>query len=124
MAQILVVEDDADVREMLVDILEPEGYTVSVAENGVEAVKAIEEDTFDLIITDIVMPEKDGLSTILQTKKENKNIKIIAISGGDRSFTGSSYLQFAENIGVERTFHKPFERKEFLQAVKEVLSSG
>ncbi len=124
MAHILVVEDDADIRGLLVDILETEGHTVTEADNGNEAIQAIEENTFDLIITDIVMPEKDGLSTILQTKRANENIKIIAISGGDRSFTGASYLQIAKNIGVEKTFQKPFDRKEFLQAVKEVMDEG
>jgi YesN/AraC family two-component response regulator len=103
--------------------LKRKGYDVSVAVNGVEAIKVIEEETFDLIVTDIVIPEKDGLSTILQTKRDNKNIKIIAISGGDRSFTGSSYLQIAKNIGVERTFQKPFNSKEFLRAVKEVFQN-
>ncbi len=123
MSRILIVEDEEYMREMLVDTLEKEGYDVSVAVNGVEAIKAIEEETFDLIVTDIVMPEKDGLSTILQTKRDNENIKIIAISGGDRSFTGSSYLQIAKNIGVERTFQKPFNSKEFLRAIKEVLQN-
>lgn len=123
MSRILIVEDEEYMREMLVDTLEKEGYDVSIAVNGVEAIKAIEEETFDLIVTDIVMPEKDGLSTILQTKRDNENIKIIAISGGDRSFTGSSYLQIAKNIGVERTFQKPFNSKEFLRAVKEVLQN-
>lgn len=123
MSRILIVEDEEYMREMLVDTLAKEGYDVSIAVNGVEAIKAIEEETFDLIVTDIVMPEKDGLSTILQTKRDNEKIKIIAISGGDRSFTGSSYLQIAKNIGVERTFQKPFNSKEFLRAVKEVLQN-
>ena len=124
MARILVVEDEELMREMLVDIFNDEGHDTSAAVNGVEALKAIEKDSFDLIVTDIVMPEKDGLSVILQTKRDKRDIKVIAISGGDKTFSGKSYLRIARNIGVERTIDKPFKREKVLQAVEEVLASG
>ena len=109
---------------MLVDIFNDEGHDTSAAVNGVEALKAIEEDSFDLIVTDIVMPEKDGLSVILQTKRDKRDIKVIAISGGDKTFSGKSYLRIARNIGVERTIDKPFKREKVLQVVEDVLSSN
>lgn len=121
MARILVVEDDEDMLEMLTAVLNKEGYTTAQATNGNEAICALEHEPYDCIITDIVMPKKDGLSTILETKRKNKDMKIIAISGGDKSFDGSSYLKIARNIGVEKTLTKPFGCHEFLQAVKEVV---
>jgi YesN/AraC family two-component response regulator len=123
MARILVVEDEELMRDMLAELFKDQGHNTATASNGIEALKAIEEDNFDLIVTDIVMPEKDGLSVILQTKRDNKNIKVIAISGGDKTFSGKSYLKIARNIGVERTIDKPFKREKVLQAVEEVLAS-
>jgi DNA-binding response OmpR family regulator len=123
-SRILVVDDNADLRDLLFVILTTEGYSVSLAANGREALDLIKDETFDLLITDLVMPEKDGLSTIIHLRRRNSAIKIIAISGGDRSFDGSAYLKIAKNIGADRVMIKPFDNIGILKAVKEVLEAN
>ncbi len=122
MATILIVEDNKHMRDMLVQLMEFRQHNVVSAENGKQALEYLEAKSFDLLITDIVMPEKDGLSTILDFKRKNSGIKTIAISGGDRLFAGNQYLQIAQNIGADRVLLKPFDVKHLLSAIDTLLA--
>ncbi len=100
--------------------LERLGYEVDEAENGVVACRKFRESPFDLTITDIVMPEKEGIGTIIDLRREFPDAKIIAISGGARGGP-DIYLDSAERFGAARTFTKPVDPQELLRAVRELL---
>jgi CheY-like chemotaxis protein len=120
MPAILLVEDDHDLRKMLLKLLEREGYNVEEASNGIEALNKVNNLIPDLVITDIIMPEQDGIGTINQLKKISKNIKIIAISGGGRMLS-EDYLNIAKMLGASHTFTKPFSNSELLDKVSELI---
>jgi len=120
MAKILIIDDDPDVLTMLREMLEREGYEVVAANDGEKGVKCYRDNSTDLIITDIIMPEKEGIETILDLRKEFPDIKIIAISGGGR-INATDHLKLAKHIGAQYTFSKPFERKELLRAVRDLI---
>ncbi len=120
MTRILVVDDDSQIREMLRQMLQNEGYDVVDAADGKEALKRQQEDPADLIITDLIMPEKEGIETIRDLKKEFPDIRIIAMSGG--GVVGpEAYLKIARSLGAKKTFVKPIERKKLLAGIREVL---
>ncbi len=121
MARILVIDDDAQVRTVLLKSLERDGYQVMDAPNGKVGMKLLREEPFDLVITDIVMPEKDGIEIIGELRRYFPETKIIAISGGGRNLKASIVLHTAEILGVHCTLFKPFELEEFLNSVKHVL---
>lgn len=121
MKKLLVVDDDATVREMLTVILEKEGYEVTAASDGKEAIRFFRRKPADLIITDILMPGQEGLKTIFDLRRDNPDVKIIAISGGGQYGLGN-YLDAATALGANRAFAKPIERRELLKAVRELLS--
>jgi YesN/AraC family two-component response regulator len=91
------------------------------ASNGNEALNKINSVLPDLVITDIIMPEQDGIGTINQLKKISKDIKIIAISGGGRMLS-EDYLNIARMLGACYTFNKPFDNSELLAKVSELIS--
>jgi DNA-binding response OmpR family regulator len=119
--RILVVEDDYQVRAMLRLTLERLGYEVEEAANGAVACEKFRRRPFDLTITDIVMPEKEGIGTIIELRREFPGAKIIAISGGARGGP-DIYLDSAERFGAARTFTKPVDPNKLLLAVRELLS--
>jgi len=121
MARILVIDDEPYILLMLKKMLERVGHKVEMAVNGAEGLEIFRKNPTDLIITDIVMPEKEGLETIRELKKEFPKLKIIAISGGGR-IDSKEYLASAKLFGADRIFRKPFKQKEILEAVKEILS--
>lgn len=120
MAHILIIDDDVQIREMLRQMMEREGYEVLDAANGKVAIRIQREKPADLIITDLIMPEKEGIETIRELKQDFQDIKIIAISGGGR-IGPQEYLHLAEMLGAQRTFTKPIEREALLEAVRELL---
>ena len=85
MGNILIIDDDPSIRTVFKRYLEKKGYSVTVAVDGNEGLDAVAEKTPDLIITDIMMPEKDGLEVVLSLHKDHPNLPVIAISGGMRS---------------------------------------
>ncbi len=120
MARILVIDDDVQIREMLRQMLEFEGYEVIEAANGKEALKLQQQTPADLVITDLIMPEKEGIETIRELREIFPEIKIIAMSGG--GVVGpESYLKIAKSLGAQKTFVKPIERKILLNGIREVL---
>lgn len=120
MARILIIDDDVQILDMLRQILKSEGYEVVEAADGREGIRLYREDPADLIITDIIMPEKEGIETIIEFKRDFPDVKIIAISGGGR-IGPEEYLPMAEMLGAKRTFSKPVEREELLEAIRELI---
>ena len=121
MARILVIDDDSSIREMLRIVLELEGHEVSEFSDGAQGVAAYADDPRDLIITDIVMPEQDGIETIFALRGRYPDVKIIALSGGGR-IEASNYLAIARTIGASKTFLKPIDNEALVAAVDELVS--
>jgi len=121
MARILIIDDDSKVRGTYLRILEHAGYEVVVAADGKEGIKTFREEPPDLVITDIVMPEKEGLETIMELKRDFPDVKIIAISGG-AFLEPKDYLEMAKLFGAMCTLAKPIEREELLETVQEYLT--
>jgi CheY-like chemotaxis protein len=121
MKRILVIDDDDPLRQLIRQILERSNYEVVDAPNGKVGVDMYRRSPVDLVITDIFMPEKEGLETIRELCREYPDIKIIAISGGSPKTEGFSSLQFAKGFGALRTLDKPFFREDLLQMVRELL---
>ncbi|HLP15984.1 MAG TPA: response regulator [Bacteroidota bacterium] len=121
MAKILVIDDDEIVNDMIVQLLAEAGYEVCGASDGVHGMKLFEASPFDLIITDIVMPEKEGIETILAIRAKSKTVPIIAISGGGK-LGPDQYLSLARKVGANFLFKKPFENPVFLDAVQQCLA--
>lgn len=120
MARILIIEDDQQLRELLRAFLEREGYEVLDAADGEKGLEMQRAQPFDLVITDIFMPVKEGIPTIMEMRRDFPQLKIIAISGGG-SIPAVDYLKLAGNVGAQRVFSKPFGRQELLDAVRELL---
>ena len=120
MARILVIDDDEIMNGMIVQLLSEAGHDVEGVQDGNSGLKMFESKPFDLIVTDIVMPEKEGIETIISIRNKSKNIPIIAISGGEK-LSPDQYLQMAQHFGADYTFQKPFDRERFLAAVRECL---
>jgi len=120
MARILVIDDNENIRETLTEILALHNYAVSSASNGEEALALIEQNRPDLIITDLIMPEKGGISVIREVGQKYPDIKIFAISGG---WIGpkEQFLNTAKELGALRTFAKPVNWEELKNAVESEL---
>ena len=118
--RILVIEDDEQMCAMLTQVLEKEGYAVVDAPNGKVGMKLYKENGADLVITDLIMPEKEGIETIRELRQDNPDVKIIAISGGG-TIKPEEYLAIAERLGVQKTLVKPFRKEEILEAVNDLI---
>lgn len=123
MAFILVIDDDKQIQAYLREVLEFFGYEVVVASDGMEGLKLFRDKPADLVITDIIMPEKTGFEIIMDLKREFPAVKVIAISGGDKVGPGR-YLEVAESFGADRILLKPFKHKELLEDIQELLGDG
>jgi len=120
MALILIIDDEPQIRSMLKLMLERDGYEVAEAPDGIEGIKIYRQNPADLIITDLIMPNKDGIGTIIDLKKEFPDVKIIAMSGGGLN-KPQGYLKGAKKLGAACTLTKPIDRNEMLKAIKDVL---
>ena len=120
MARILLIDDEDQVRATLKEIMEKKGYEVAEAADGSEGMKLYREKHADLVVTDMIMPNKEGMETIMELRAEFPEAKIIAISGGGW-VSPEPYLEVAQGIGAIRAFTKPFDIEEFLAAIEEVL---
>ncbi len=120
MPRILIIEDDEQVRVMLRMTFEAEGYDVDTATDGKDGLRCYREHPPDLVITDLIMPEKEGLETIMELINQNPEVKIIAISGGGR-ISAEGYLDVAADLGAVRTFSKPVPRDKLVRAVAEII---
>lgn len=116
MATVLVIDDDDMVRAMLLRILSRAGHTAAGARDGVEGTAMYRVAPADVVITDIFMPNQEGLATIMELRRSHPDVRIIAISGGGASAT-LDVLPVAEALGARRTLRKPFTPQEILDAV-------
>ena len=131
MGRILIVDDEEDIRDALHLILESAGYDVMVASNGCEAIELQRAEPADLIITDIIMPRKDGVATIKEIRQEFPGIRIIATSGGGGvqseeyvpdAISTTAFLAAAKEAGADMVFTKPFERRDLIDAVENLFA--
>ncbi len=119
-ARILVIDDDEQIRLLVRKMLETGGYCVDEASDGRVGMQKYMAEPQDLVITDLIMPDKEGLETIRELRRYNPDVKIIAMSGGG-SLPANNYLHMAESFGAQRTLHKPFRIDEMLDAVRALL---
>lgn len=120
MATILLVDDDEQYRLMLNEVLQLAGYEVRQAQDGKEALRIYQAAPTDLVITDLIMPEKEGLETIRELRAYNPAVKIIAMSGGGR-INPTDHLMMAQRFKAQRVLAKPFSPQLLLAMVKELL---
>lgn len=120
MAKILLVEDDDLVRDMLTQILQRASHEVFCATNGEEATEYLQKTTPDIMVTDIIMPKKSGITLISEVKNRHPNMEIIAISGGGR-LDPTGYLDLSESLGASVSFEKPIDNTALLMAIDLLL---
>lgn len=125
MHRILIVDDVAAIRRLLRRTLTSAGYDVQEASDGQVALEIYSGQPIDLVITDLVMPEKEGLETIMELRRRDAGVRILAISGGGSGGHGvDDYLKTARLLGAKRILAKPFSQEELLKAVADVLADG
>ncbi len=118
---ILVVDDNDLYRQTLQDMLSGAGYQVLGANNGRKALEIFGRDAVDLVICDIVMPEKEGIETILDLRRQSKAVRIVAVSGA--SMDSSITLRAAETLGADAGLEKPVRRAALLELVERLLGA-
>jgi YesN/AraC family two-component response regulator len=121
MEKILIIDDETPIRSMVRLILERAGYAVREAQDGIEGIRVFREAPADLIITDLIMPNKDGIGMIIELKKDFPELKIIAMSGGGLN-RPEGYLRGAQKLGAACTLSKPLNRNDLLRAVRDTLN--
>ena len=121
MNSVLIIEDDEFVQNMLKQTFERAGYEVATASNGRVGIQLYQSKPFDVVITDLIMPDMEGIETIANLRRGDPNVKVIAISGGGRN-SPDDYLHLAEKLGAIKTFAKPVDRNELLKTVKQLTS--
>jgi len=119
--RILVIDDEAPIRKLLREALRRAGHEVLDAPEGRSGLSLLQEQAVDVVITDLLMPEQEGIETILELRKKFPQIKVIAISGGGKR--GFDFLSAASHFGAHLTIAKPFEMRELVEAVETVLKN-
>ncbi|MBA3012589.1 MAG: response regulator [Proteobacteria bacterium] len=119
--QILVIDDEKSICSLLRQLFERQGYQVLLAGNGNAGIQLFKENPVDLVIVDLIMPEKDGIETIRELKLLDADIKIIAISGGG-VIRPDLYLKLARKFGAIYSFQKPIQNDEMLAFVKNLFN--
>ncbi len=122
MARVLVIDDSPTVREMVRTALEPAGHEVLQAADGRVGVEVQRVLSCDVVITDLIMPEKEGLETILELRREWPQIKIIAVSGGSAVLNKKDLLRAARSFGAVETISKPFTARQLIDSVAQLVS--
>jgi DNA-binding response OmpR family regulator len=121
MAKILIIEDDANVRAAIEHGLTKAGHTVLPTANGKEGINALRQGAVDLVVTDLFMPEQEGLETITVLRKQHPTLPVIAISGGN--VVSKEMLSVARELGAQEVIEKPFGLDRLLAAVGKVLQT-
>ncbi|RUM37007.1 MAG: response regulator [Desulfobulbus sp.] len=123
MKRILVVDDEEQIRSLLTQMLEHENFEVDTAENGEQGLTLVANNPYDLVITDMIMPVKDGLKLIMELVRDYPDLKILAMSGGG-AIKAERYLTMAGYLGDEiATLEKPFTLESLLARVNELLGA-
>jgi CheY-like chemotaxis protein len=123
MATILLVDDDDDVRTATQMMLERAGHDVESLPDGRRVLERCRARAFDAVVTDVVMPEQEGIETIRTLRQKDPDIVIIAISGGGGYGSGAQYLQTAELIGADATFEKPVSSDRLCSTIDELIAA-
>ncbi len=121
MKNILIADDEVDIVKILTTFLTAKGFAVTTAKNGKEAEVIINTKKIDLLITDLIMPEQEGIETIRKIKKKNKSLKVIAMSGGYNGSDG--LLESAKLLGANDIIEKPFLLDKIHEKILNVLDS-
>jgi CheY-like chemotaxis protein len=133
MAKILLIDDELDIRGSVAKVLGRAGHEVVTAENANVGLALLESQHFDILITDIIMPGKDGVQAIRDVRANNPDIAVLAVSGGGNigkrfyepdAITTSAYLQAAINAGANGVLTKPFQRQDLIEAVDALAKQG
>jgi len=119
--KILVIDDDDLVRLTLAKLLQKQGGSVLEAKNGAVGIEIFKKNTPHIVLTDMLMPEKEGLETISELKSIQPSIKIIAMSSGGASHN-MSFLQLAQRIGADKTISKPIKPDELIKTIKDLTT--
>src|SRR5260370_41987018 len=117
---VLVVEDDIVVRQTCTMLLEDEGFDVVTAIDGIDGLRKFHKLTPDVVLTDIIMPEKEGISLITDLRRGSKDVKIIAMSGGGR-VGNMDFVTLATALGANAGLHKPFDDLELIETIRALL---
>ena len=120
MATILIMDDEEAILGFLKERLIYEGFNILTALDGIEGLKLFNDNQIDFVITDIIMPSKGGIETIIEMKTICPKIQIIAMSGGGRNLP-ENYLEIVKHLGAKYTFAKPFKTSDLVTAVYELL---
>ena len=121
MARILIIDDDESIRSVFKRFLSGKGFEVEVASDGRKGLRCIELQPVDLVITDIMMPETDGLEVIMAICGKSSKVPVIAMSGGMHAMP-MDFLPMAKKFGACKVLYKPVELEDLLAAVEEALS--
>ena len=123
MKRILIIDDDEKILTVFERFLKGKGYDVVCAKDGRAGLQVLEEQPLDLVITDIMMPDIDGLEVVLAMRENNPDIPVIAISGGMRA-AAMDFLSLVQKFGAGKVLYKPIDLEDLLIAVKQVLLEG
>jgi CheY-like chemotaxis protein len=121
LARILVIDDNEDVRTVVADMLEAAGHNVATAPDGARGIEMQRQSPVALVVTDILMPEKEGLETIRDLKEEFPELRIIAMSGAGKLLKSSTHLFTAKEVGADAILRKPFGSSALLELVQQIL---
>ncbi len=115
----VIVADDVDgIQDLVGHWLRDAGHLVTCVSTGQTASRLLKKQHFDLVITDIIMPDGDGLELILELKESQPSVRVLAISGGGRHIQAADCLKMARNLGAHGVLLKPFNREQFMEAIK------
>jgi Response regulator containing CheY-like receiver, AAA-type ATPase, and DNA-binding domains len=117
---ILVVDDEEELRDIVGRVLRDAGHRVTTAADGKEAIVTMANEEFDLVLTDVIMPEKDGMQVISEARRKYPRVKIVAMSGGGH-IPRDQYLKIATGLGAHAILEKPFSNRELMETVTAVL---
>lgn len=120
-ARILIIDDEPALRDLFKALLEMHGHTVSIAQHGREAMAILGEHSFDIVMTDVLMPEQDGIETIVQIRGRWPGLRVLAMSGGGH-LDANYYLRVARSLGATSLLQKPFSADELLHAIRGLLT--
>jgi CheY-like chemotaxis protein len=120
---ILVADDEKEIRFLLREWLTMAGHSVVLVGSGAEACAAIQRQSFDLAITDMLMPDGDGIDVITEFRKTNPGARVLAMSGGGRYIDGRDYLDLAKGLGAVAVVLKPFRWADLRQAIEEATAA-
>lgn len=123
MIRIMVVDDDEAFRQTVCELLAEGDFEILSAESGTQLFTVLKKQSVDIVLTDIVMPDEDGLEIVRKIKKMNPAPKIVAMSGGGR-IAATDYLEIARLMGVSATIRKPFKQQELVGLLQQVFSSA